>query len=445
MNTKTTYILHKARYDLLKPPRVLTQKYKINSSSINKYTKDPNCKIELPKPSSRSKLVPYYDFINTWLKAKQQRVGKRKLPIAQLHRELHETFPQYKTSIHLLRKYARDYGISYHSKSGFHLSLIHAADECQVDYGTVYYYNKNNQEVKANLLVVSFPNSSMGYCQIFDLRTIESTLMGLLNIFTYIGGIPRELWIDHDSCILSARGFGKKKEIYFTKLFKEFVDYYAIKVQLCNTSSPHEKDSVENKVAYLRNNLFVPLPHITDLDSFNIELLCRCDQLHSRKHFRQAFHVLTEFRKNVASFLTLPNIAFEPITKLICRADYIGRVTCHTIFYYLDPKYHDTQVEVILSYNACTIYDTDGNLLLKHAHLSNSTLQENVKWELYLPFFAKHPNSVTATPITKNFPHNLKYYLLTSTADALEELFRNMATICKRSDLATILISRCFA
>jgi len=58
------------------------------------------------------------------------------------------------------------------------LDLEHPGGEAQVDFGEIY-INKNETSVKAHELVLTFPASNVGYCQI----TYSETMEALLELF----------------------------------------------------------------------------------------------------------------------------------------------------------------------------------------------------------------------------------------------------------------------
>ena len=83
----------------------------------------------------------------------------------------------------------------------------------------------------------------------------------------------------------NATGIGRKVSDGFrtTKLFAAFAAHYGFDFSFCNPGSGHEKGNVENKVGFIRRNLFVPMPNITNLGAYNRHLMPRCIALSDGK------------------------------------------------------------------------------------------------------------------------------------------------------------------
>lgn len=73
-------------------------------------------------------------------------------------------------------------------------------------------------------------------------------------------------------------GIGRKVSDGFrtTRLFAAFAAHYGFDFSFRNPDSGHEKGNVENKVGFIRRNLFVPTPGITNLGAYNRRLMPRC-------------------------------------------------------------------------------------------------------------------------------------------------------------------------
>ena len=63
--------------------------------------------------------------------------------------------------------------------------------------------------------------------------------------------------------------------IHETELFSRFRAHYHFRVRFCNPYSGWEKGNVERKVDYNRANLFVPVPHFSDVVLYNHKLLLK--------------------------------------------------------------------------------------------------------------------------------------------------------------------------
>ena len=78
-------------------------------------------------------------------------------------------------------------------------------------------------------------------------------------------GVPGRIVFDN------ASGVGRRirDRVTLTELFLRFKCHYGFWVSFCNPASGHEKGHVENKVGYIRRNLFVPMPAVESLEAWN--------------------------------------------------------------------------------------------------------------------------------------------------------------------------------
>ena len=61
--------------------------------------------------------------------------------------------------------------------------------------------------------------------------------------------------------------------------------HYDFEATFCNPYSGYEKGNVERKVAWVRNNVFTPEPHYSDVDLYNKELLLKADEYQDTPHY----------------------------------------------------------------------------------------------------------------------------------------------------------------
>ena len=87
----------------------------------------------------------------------------------------------------------------------------------------------------------------------------------------------------------NAAGVGRKwfDGIRLTRLFQAFQAHYGFEYTFCNPYSGHEKGGVEARVGAVRRRLFVPVPGVWNLDSFNLRLPGRCLELGDKDHYRK--------------------------------------------------------------------------------------------------------------------------------------------------------------
>lgn len=75
------------------------------------------------------------------------------------------------------------------------LTLNHPGGEAQVDFGEIYIVEQGEMK-KAHELVLSFPHSNAGFCQVTRSETMEALCEGLASIFKYTDVVPNKIWFD---------------------------------------------------------------------------------------------------------------------------------------------------------------------------------------------------------------------------------------------------------
>lgn len=87
----------------------------------------------------------------------------------------------------------------------------------------------------------------------------------------------------------NATGAGRRvlDEVREAELFRRFRLHYGFEARFCNPDAGHEKGHVERKVAFVRSNVFVPVPRVGDLREYNESLLGVADGFGERGHWRR--------------------------------------------------------------------------------------------------------------------------------------------------------------
>jgi transposase len=202
------------------------------------------------------------------------------------------------------RKKAKDKKAS----EGF-LPIAQPPGHAQVDFGKFKYYDELGQGHKGFELIVSFPCSNAGWSQLFKSENQECLLTGLVRIFNHIGGAPALARFDNMSTAVVE--ITKDNERVLCDGFIRFKLHYRFDAVFCNPAKGNEKGNVENKVGYLRRNMLVPVPTITDFDEFKKELLKRCDDNHERAHYRHGKTISELWQDEKNHLLTLPEYAYD--------------------------------------------------------------------------------------------------------------------------------------
>lgn len=169
---------------------------------------------------------------------------------------------------------------------------------------------------------------------------------GLKSIFRHIGGVPTRIVFDN------AAGVGRKtcSEVHTSNLFSSFAAHYGFDFSFCNPYSAHEKGTVENKVGFIRRNLFVPVKSLHNVEHYNKKLMIRSEKLSDKLHWRKNENELQLFMEDGLALTGLPQTAFNVVDHHVCRADKYGKVVVGGPHRYsTDPSFARSKMIVGLS------------------------------------------------------------------------------------------------
>lgn len=171
--------------------------------------------------------------------------------------------------------------------------------------------------------VLDFPYSNVGPSQLMPGENAECACQALRDIFEWLGGVPPRIVFDN------AAGVGRRmfERVRLTRLFQSFQAHYGFEYVFCNAYAGHEKGGVESRVGAVRRKLFVPVPSVWSMPSFNIRLLERCLALGDKDHYRKGGRETDLFAEDRKALLALPEARFDVAAWKRMKADKYGIVT----------------------------------------------------------------------------------------------------------------------
>jgi DNA replication protein DnaC/transposase len=286
---------------------------------------------------------------------------------------------------HYVGRLKRELG---HEKEQF-LDLAWAPGEAQADFGEADFYVMGTK-TRQHYFVLTFPFSNVGLSQVFPAENAECVCEALKNIFEYIGGVPVRIVFDN------AAGVGRRRngEEKATELFSAFAAHYGFAFSFCNPAQGHEKGSVENKVGYIRSNLFVPAPSFDSGKRFNRTLLDRCLALSNKPHWIKGERELSLFEQDKLALIGLPSHAFDAVRYERHKTDKLGRVrleSCHV--YSTSPELALSEVICGLRARSVQIFDIDGTLVAEHPRAYGSAPTDTADPARQLALLARKPRA----------------------------------------------------
>jgi transposase len=352
----------------------------------------------------------YIPIINDWLEQDEREPRKQRHTIKRIFDRLTKehgfggSYSTVKQYVSRKKEQMRKYKESY-------LPLAHPPGTAQVDFGDFKYYDAWEKACKGHALIVSFPNSNTGWMQVFPSENQECLLTGLKRVFYHIGGVPIRVRCDNMATAVAQVLEGTERII--TDGFYRFMLHHRFGADFCNPNSGNKKGNVENKVGYTRRNMLVPVPVITDFDSFNEELLRLCDEDHAREHYERGALILDLWEEEKSHLLRLPAYEYEVFRYESLRVNKTGFIVIDKAKYGLAPEMAGKVVQAKIYFDTIEVsYD---HCLLKTFRRSYEKNTEESDWKDYLPSLVKKPGATEHTRFFNQMPKLWQEYLRSVT------------------------------
>lgn len=259
---------------------------------------------------------------------------------------------------HYVGKLKKEFGIG---KERF-LDLVWQPGEAQADFGEADFCVFGVRR-RLGCFVLTFPFSNVGIAQVLPGENAECVCQALRGIFEYIGGVPARIVFGNAAAI--GRKIGGA--VRTAELFSAFAAHYGFVFSLRNPRSGHEKGSVENKVGYIRSNLFVPIPSFDSGRRFNKTLLARCMELSEKPHWIKGEEERALFMEDAVALLGLPSTSFDVVRYERRQTDKLGRVRLEARrLYSTSPEFALTEVVCAIRAREVAIADAGGSIVATH-------------------------------------------------------------------------------
>lgn len=264
----------------------------------------------------------------------------------------------YTGSYSTVRRYVREArAASGNRGKGPFLDLVWPAGAMQVDFGQADFDYECTRR-RMHYLVSSFPQSNHALVQVFGDEKAVCVCQGIKDVFEHIGGVAPMCVFDN------ATEVGRRicEEVRESAPFRAFRLHYDFEVVFTNPDSGHEKGNVEGKVGWIRRNLFVPVPAIGSLVTYNADLLGTCDACSGTEtHYERGKTWAQLFEADRMALLPLPRVPFDVVEWRGVKADGYGKVTIDRRHRYLaHPELAGRQLIVGIRAYEVEISRTDG-------------------------------------------------------------------------------------
>lgn len=366
-----------------------------------------------------SKLDPFKPVIQEWLEEDKKHWRKQHHTAQRIYERLTEEH-SYTGSYSIVQRYLKKCRSQRVEKAN--LELVWDPGPAQVDFGEADFYETGTL-IRKKYLTVSFPYSNDGYSQVFGGETAECVCQGLQDIFEFIGGVPPLLVFDN------AAGVGRRvgDAIHESELFSRFRAHYHFRVRFCNPYSGWEKGNVERKVDFNRANLFVPVPHFSEIEKFNEKLLLRHKKKAGELHYKKQVPIRELFEEDRRAFLLLPPKRFNVCRYEWLKADGYGKVCMDgKHFYSTRPENAGQKVLVGIHAHTVEILSDSGQIITTHRRAFGEGRTDISDYSTTLSVLLKNSGAWENSGLRRETPDSLRTYMDAQPKEKLKDCLRIM-------------------
>ena len=401
----------------------------VSRDTVYKYLKKDDFSPQLPAKQKRaSKLDPYRPLIESWLDEDRSNWKKQRHTSRRIYQRLTEECGV-AVSESAVNRYVKKLKEARKSKEDAYLDLDWAPGEAQADFGEADFYLLGTR-TRMRYFVVTFPYSNVGFSQVLPSENSECVCEGLKKIFEYIGGVPARIVFDN------ATGVGRRvcKEVRTTDLFGAFAAHYDFAYSFCNPASGNEKGNVENKVGFIRRNLFAPPAQVHNIDIFNKHLLDKCLRLSDKPHWIKGEPESQLFVEDSFALSGLPAKPFDPVRYVSARANKQGKIClCGHHYYSSDPSLAGKTLIAALRAFSVSIHTDDGALVCEHRRAYGDAPTDTTDPASQLPLLCVKPGGWKNSKARSAMRDDLRGYLDSLESGELKASLRLLRDECAKS------------
>ncbi|MGQ0601909.1 MAG: IS21 family transposase [Anaerolineales bacterium] len=274
-----------------------------------------------PQPYTRSKdppapkLGPLQPIIDEILKADESAPPKQRHTAAQIHRRL-QSEHGYLGGYDQVRRYV---GKHRRRQRETFIPLAHdPGRRVECDFGHIYVdFPQGRKQVPVFVAAWSFSNCP--FVMAMPTERTEAILCGMVEAFEFFQAVPREVWWDNPTTVVSIIFKGRQRQP--NERYAALASHYAFEPLFCLPASGNEKPVAENRVFDLQRRWATPVPRVADLAELNTHLRACCLKERERTVAGQAESIAQRFLRDQAAALPLPVHRFDPCIHQAAQVD----------------------------------------------------------------------------------------------------------------------------
>ena len=385
----------------------ISRKLEVSRDTVYKYLAADDLSPKPPQPRRRqSSLDRYRPLIESWLDEDERSWRKQRHTAHRIWARLRDEAGA-DVGESTVRNYVRRLKLERGAPSERYLDLDWAPGEAQADFGEADFY-VGGVRTRMSFFVLTFPYSNVGIAQVFPGENAECVCQALRNIFEHVAGVPRRIVFDN------AAGVGRRvgEAVRATEMFSAFAAHYGFAYSFCNPHAGHEKGSVENKVGYVRANLFVPVPSLSSPAAFNVRLLERSMALSDKPHWAKGESELQLFVEDRFAMSGLPPAPFAAVRYEVRKADKLGKVRVDgPHLYSSDPSLAGRELVCGIGATTVTLATRDGAVVAEHPRAYGSAPTDTTDPASQLALLCARPGAWSNSKVRSALPDGLRGHM----------------------------------
>lgn len=251
------------------------------------------------RPSISLPTDPFLEFIEQTLKEHPHLRATRLLEMLRDR--------GFQGNIHQLRRVVKR--LRPPSKEAFLRLSVLPGEQAQVDWASFGVVTIGRAQRRLSCFLLTLSHSRAFYLEFFFDQRMENFLLGHLNAFADLGGVPRNILYDNlKSAVLERHG----NAIRFHPRLLELCGHYHFAPRPCNPRRGNEKGRVERAIRYVRESFFAARPFST-IENLNRQALEWRDRvtLDRRLPDNDSLTVGQAYEQEKPRLIPLPSHPFE--------------------------------------------------------------------------------------------------------------------------------------
>ena len=229
-----------------------------------------------------------------------------------------------------------------HTREVF-VPLSHRPGHAQVDFGEADAII-DGQQVRHHYFCMDLPHSDAPFFKTYPGEVAEAFCDGHVEAFAFFGGVPRSILYDNTKlAVARILGDGTRER---SQMFSALQSHYLFEDKFGRPGKGNDKGKVEGLVGFVRRHFMVPLPVAPDFDALNVGFRASCVARQAAVLRGQTLSIGERLRADVAAFMPLPAVPFDPCHIVTGRVSSMSLVRYRTNDYSVPTAYGHQDVVI---------------------------------------------------------------------------------------------------